>query len=218
MNICSKSLKTATSFLCEKENEPTELKSSMDCNDSELASLLIQLTGVRNKRCKNRSAKLLSQLSQSTPESVIPHWDGLLLLVSCESNIVSWNAMEALGYLAHLKTPADLQKCLPVLIQKLHDKSMVTISHAISCMGKFAFEAPDLRNQIFTKLLKLKNYSPSNDCELVLAGKVIKAAIPISNALPRELKNTLRDFVNDYKSCPRKTTVNVALKLYKNLD
>jgi len=104
------------------------------------------------------------------------------------------------------------------LNQKQKNKSIVTIRHASSCMGKYAFETTDLRNQLFTKKKKKKNYSPSNDCELVLAGKVIKAAIPISNALPRELKNTLRDFVNDYKSCPRKTTVNVALKLYKNLD
>lgn len=218
MTLGPRLIQLAAIFLSDRQKNPDELQKELEADDDLYAELLIQLMDASNKRCRNRSVKLLANLCKSNPGCVIRFWGRLTSEISSPANIVSWNAMTAVGYLSHLKTKKVIAKTLPALYGRLSSSSMVTIGHAIDCIGKMSLKATDSQEEAVEKLLNLKSYAPSEDCEQILAGKVIQAVMPVCDRLSKNKKELLIRFAKAYNSSPRNTTRRLVSKLTKKLD
>ncbi len=212
-----KQLDEARRYLAEAENDPGQLQEVTGACDSNYAEVLVALLEGDHKRTKNRAAKLIAILSRASPHAVEPHWDRLLEHVTGSDTILRWNALIAMGNLAHLATGRQIERLLPQVSRLLRDDSMVTAGHAITCLSQAALARGEHREQILTQLLAIDHSARAPGCAQILDGKVLKILEPFIHSAGRAERAHLAEFATGQEASPRSGTRKLATRLQKRL-
>lgn len=155
---------------------------------------------------KYKCAKRAIALSRSRPKELYPDFDFFLKFLDGENKILKWTAIQVIGNLSKVDSQNKADIVLPVIIDALFDKSMITAANAIGALSEIAANKPQHQETILESLLKVEKavyYSKgrvSPECRNVAIGKVLDSLekfgpavfgrYEIQNFLKRQTKNT----------------------------
>jgi hypothetical protein len=163
-----------------------------------------------NRRVKNGSAELASLLAEQRPDLVYPYIDLFIENLGTRENLVRWEAVCTLGFLARSDSGKKIPPHLDALISLLSNKSIVLQGHALRALAKIAVAFPEEGKRIFDAMETSKTAFPGNKI-----GFVIEAMAAMAPLL--ELTHSLRDFVAGYQESDIKVVARKAKKALKIL-
>ena len=202
-------------FLAEPENEPDELLAADTRSRRALARQLIAAVDQRNKRTKNRAAKLLAKLAFSDPKLLRREREHLIGLLDSRDTIVLWNAIIVIGHLAAVDDDGRI-KALALRLRRFFEAdSMITTGHAIEALGRIAEVSEKQRNKIANWLIGAGDTHHGEECREILAGKALGALDGFVGLLRNKAR--VRAFAELYVASPRSGVAKRARRLLKKL-
>ena len=94
---------------------------------------------------------------------------------------------------------------------------MVTVGHAISCLGKIAKAYPQQRKNIMRRMMRVHESTRAVECSQILIGKVLAAVESlILDADSAEL-SLMQNYAKEHEQSPRLSTQKLANKVSKKI-
>ncbi len=129
-----------------------------------------------NPRVKYRRAKSLVAIAKQDPRLLYPHLPFFAKLLRSENNIMTWTAIDILGYLTALARANRATRLLNLLSGFLRSGKLITANHSISALSHIAAAVPAHRQRAIQELLKVERYGYETDeCHNIALGKVVQA-------------------------------------------
>jgi hypothetical protein len=160
--------------IAEKEYRPEVMIEEASKSPEVLADIFEGISS-RNKRVKNRCARVLQLASRKYPEKLYSRMDLFIDLLDGEDTILKWVALDVIANL----TPVDSKNRFDEILERyygyLSDESMITAAHVVDNSATIARSKAHFRAGIIDKLLGVEEAPYSEECRNILAGKVIVA-------------------------------------------
>ena len=167
------------------------------------------LVGVSSPKAAIRygCAKVLMDLSEKQPETLYPHMDLFVDLLSSKYRILTWNAIAIIANLAKVDKDKKFDAIFDKYYSFLNDEYMVTVANVVGNSSKIALAKPYLTPRITNELLKVENLSTSphltEECKRVIAEATIKSFSLFFDKV--EDKERVISFVARHNDSSRKT-------------
>jgi putative endonuclease len=136
------------------------------------------LGGLTSKDPKEKygAAKALATQAREDPAALYPHLDYFEKLLDSDNNILKWNAIDIIGYMATVDKDRNAVKLTGTLVALLSAGKMITANHAINALAQFARAFPDRREMITHELMSVEHCTYDTDeCRNIALGNVIVA-------------------------------------------
>jgi len=185
--------------------------------DFKMLPMIIEGVDSSNPRIKYGCAKILSIISQDSPEELYTNIDFFIELLNSENNIIKWNAMDILANLTKVDKDKKFDDIFKKYYDLLNEDAMVTVGHVIDNSGKIALAKHYLSQNITNELLKLEKIPTkprvTQECKNILYGKAILAFNAYFDHI--ENKKEVISFVKRQLKCTRPATKAKAEKFIK---
>jgi len=177
--------------------------------DPELLLGAIDALGSVNPRTRFAAAKLLSVVSERSPETLYPHFDSLLRMLRSENSILRWNAMLALGHLASADRENKLDDILDEYLAPISGPNMIDAANTMRGAAAIARAKPHLADRIARNILAVEHarYAKA-ECRNVAIGHAILALGEFYPALHEP--HAVQLFVRRHLKNSRSATANKA--------
>ena len=134
----------------------------------ELISVIKDETGP----IRMNKAKELMLLSEEEPEKLYDYFDSFVEFLSCENNIIKWNALITLANLTLIDKENKFDAILEIYFSHMYDNGMVTPTNIIKHAWKIIKSKPNIRDTIIDMILKIDSLDQSVDCKNIMKGKL----------------------------------------------
>jgi hypothetical protein len=151
------------------------------------------------------SAKALSELSKTDPQSVYPYFDEVVKQLDSENSILRWNAMHTLANLAPLDSGKKLDALLDRFLSPIRGPQMIGAANTIAASADIALAKPYLADRIATAILQVRDAKYRTDeCRHIAVGHAIEALGRFLHLVKHP--EPVVDFVRGHRSNPRPST------------
>jgi hypothetical protein len=170
-------------------------------------------------RIKYRCAKVLRIIAKQEPELLYPYWDTFSKMLDNDNNIIKWEGIFVLGYLASVDKKNKIEKIIDKYLSFIDSPTMITTSNAIKGLGLIAKYKPEIRDKIIKKILTVENGKwDTPECKNIIFGQAIDTFREIFPDLDTASQKVVLEFTRKRTSNPRNSTENKAKKFIKSFD
>lgn len=208
----------AADFLSAPDIEPTELYKSLGAPIDAYVATVVDLLGDHMKRVKNRAAKLVVAACEAEPRVVYPYWGALVGYLDGDENILRWNAMIGLGFLAGECSETEASELVARVRPCLEDESMITAGHTITCLGRVALAKSAMRSIVVDDLLGVERMARNAECREILCGKALMALDPLVDEFDDSKCVRVSEFAARQLKSGRGSTQKIARRLMKRVE
>lgn len=120
------------------------------------------------------AGKALAVTATKSPERVYPHWDTIAGLLTGDSKIVRWNALQIIASLARADTQGKLDAHLETYLGFIRGGNLISAANAIQGAGRIADARPDLLDRVVSALLGVEDAAyETPECRNVAIGHAL---------------------------------------------
>ena len=177
-----------------------------------MKELLRQLES-RDKPIKLAASKKLRDLCAQSPESLYRYFDVFATLLEHENNVIRWNAILAIGYLAPADRDGRIDALLDRYLAPIRGPVMITAANTIKGATLIARAKPTLARTIARGIVRAENGTYATpECRNVAIGHALEALGKIGGGA--EVKR----FAARHLDNPRPATAKKAARLLASLE
>ena len=192
--------------LANKSLTKAQLLSRVERN-SELLPAVLQGVSSSKPAIRYGCAHVLMDLSEKHPETLYPHMDFFINLLSSRHRILTWNALAIIANLTKVDKNRTFDAAFNKYFSLLNDEYMVTVASVVGNSSKIALAKPHLVQKITDELLKVENLSTTphltEECKRVIIEKTIKSFDLFFDVIAS--KEKVISFVKRHTNSPRRT-------------
>jgi hypothetical protein len=156
-------------------------------------------------RVRLGASKSLREASERAAESVYPHFDFFVGLLSSKNHILKWNATLTLANLAAVDGEGKLDRIMDLYLAPIDGPHMIDAANAICGAAAIAVAKPHLAAAIARRILAVERAGYATpECRNVAIGHAIHALDRFFDAL--DDKNSVLAFVRRQAENPRPAT------------
>lgn len=120
------------------------------------------------------AGKALAVTAAKAPERVYPHWDTVAGLLTSDSKVVRWNALQIIASLACADTQHKLDALLETYLGFIRGGNLISAANAIQGAGRIARARPDLVDRIVAAILGVEDAAyETPECRNVALGHAL---------------------------------------------
>jgi hypothetical protein len=162
-------------------------------------------------RVRLAASKNLRDISQKTPEALYPYFDRFAELLSHENNVLKWNAILTVAYLAPADRGGKIEGIIHRYLAPISGPVMITAANTIKGAALIALAKPALAPTIANAIMKTEqaNYA-TPECRNVALGHAISALQSMGGVLG-DTRAALR-FAARHADNPRPATARKAAR------
>jgi hypothetical protein len=154
---------------------------------------------------KYPAAKKLIEISETDPESLYPHMQVFLDLLSSKNSILKWTAIDVVSHLCCIDKDNHVDRLLKTFVDFLRGGKLITANHAVAALSHIASKMPEYRSFVTNELLKCEKYKyETGECHNIVMGKVIQALGSYLN--PADTDARIFEFIKRQTSNTRAAT------------
>jgi hypothetical protein len=160
--------------LRKKEDNAVTLAGEV-AGDTSLLAVILDGISSREANVKYRCIKVLTIISENTPEALYPQFSLFDRLLDSDNNILKWNAIDIIANLTAVDSDHKFEAIYDRYYGLMNEGSMITAAHVVESSGKIVKAKPALRKRITEELLKTESIPlPTEECRNIVKGKAIE--------------------------------------------